>query len=257
MLQKLAPDRYNSRFRPGDRGLRRTPATGGRDGTSSSVNKQAPFESIEELAYVTGAYTRPIVRRRRELERRAGPERRRQQQEPAHGQFRRKTRSRPPSIMSRLQPANRTAKRRQNGSPQHRRARPNTDPLRQLLDDKLGTGKGAPIVAMLTPGTPLNSALDLYIQAKGDNFSVADFGKVAYELTSVDPTTNPYLVWLGQCEHGQRPRCWRVFPGWRTYATQIVAGGARNHVQSDTHYAWVVDELGTGAATALSAAGRF
>jgi type II secretory pathway component PulK len=234
----------------------RTPAGGNSPtGTSSSVNKQAPFESIEELAYVTGA-TRDILygedaNLNNALDPNEDDSNKNLPEDNSDGKL-------DPGLLDYVTVFSREANKRSDGKTDRLNIAtlgPNTDPLRQLLDDKLGVGKGAPIVAMLTPGTPLNSALDLYIQAKGDNFSAADFGKVAYELTTVDPATNPYLVGLINVNTASATVLARI-PGLENYAAQIVTARA-NHVQSDTNYAWVADELGTGAATALATAGRF
>ena len=121
-----------------------------------------------------------------------------------------------------------------------------TQGLTTLIDEKLGAGRAAKILPRVSGGPPLGSVIEFYIRAKSDDFSADDFGKIAYELTTEDPTATPYLAGLINMNTASETVLGLVF-GTDNAAKLIAARSAI--IVRDTNYAWVVDALGLTSPT--------
>ena len=225
----------------------RTPATGTGTGTtgtassSSSTVKQGPFESIEELALVAGA-TRDILygedaNMNGVLDANEDDNDKSLPADNGDGKL-------DPGILEYVSVFSRESNKQSDGTtdrinitniPQV------TQELTALLDDKLGSGRAAKILPLVTAGTPMQSVLEFYLRAKGDDFSEDDFGKVAYELTVVDPATTPSIPGLINVNTASETVLTYVL-GADNAAKLVAARASRTTL--DTNYAWIAEPLG-------------
>jgi hypothetical protein len=86
----------------------------------------------------------------------------------------------------------------------------------------------------------MRSVLEFYLRAKGNDFSEDDFGKIAYELTVVDPATTPAIEGLINVNTASETVLGFVL-GTDNASKLVAARDART--QKDTNYAWIVETL--------------
>ena len=223
----------------------RTAATDSGTGTtgtaSSTTVKQGPFESIEELALVAGA-SREILygedaNLNGVLDANEDDNDKSLPSDNGDGKL-------DPGILEYVTVFSRESNKQSDGTTARINITsipPVTQALTTLLDEKLGSGRGAKILARFNPNDRLGSVLEFYVRAKGDDLSEDDFGKIAYELTADDPTATPYLTGLLNVNTASETVFALVFGA--DNAAKLVAARTARTVQ-DTNYAWVVDALG-------------
>ena len=209
--------------------------------SSSSTVKQGPFESIEELALVAGA-TREILygedaNMNGVLDSNEDDNEKSLPADNGDGKL-------DPGILEYVTVFSRESNKQSDGTtnrvnianiPQV------TQELTTLIDDKLGAGRAAKILPLVSTGVPMRSVLEFYLRAKGDDFSEDDFGKIAYELTTVDPATTPAIEGLINVNTASEMVLGFVLG--TDNASKLVAARASRAAQ-DTNYAWIVDVLG-------------
>lgn len=227
----------------------RTAASGkSTSGTTSSMVKQGPFESIEELALVAGA-TREILygedaNLNGVLDTNENDNDKSLPPDNGDGKL-------DPGILEYVTVFSRESNKRSDGTTNRiniSNIQQVTQELTTLIDDKLGTGRAAKILPLVSAGGPMRSVLEFYLRAKGDNFSEDDFGKIAYELTVADPATTPYLTGLINVNTASETVLGIVLG--TDNASKLVSARA-SRTQADTNYAWIVDALGMGALAPL------
>ncbi len=220
-----------------------TTSTGTSTGTttSSSTVKQGPFESIEELALVAGA-TREILygedaNMNGVLDANEDDNDKSLPADNGDGKL-------DPGILEYVTVFSRESNKQSDGTTNRiniTNFQQATQELTTLIDEKLGAGRAAKILPRLNGGPPLGSVLDLYVRAKGDDFSADDFDKIAYELTVDDPATTPYLTGLINVNTASETVLGFVFG--TDNASKLITARSAITVR-DTNYAWVVDALG-------------
>ena len=216
--------------------------------TSSSTVKQGPFESIEELALVSGA-TREILYGEDEnlngvLDANEDDNDKSLPRDNGDGKL-------DPGILEYVTVFSRESNKQSDGTTNRINVtapRP-SDELKTFLQEKFGDIQALNIQRSLERaadqnGAPIRSLLEFYIRAKGDNFSEDDFGKIAYELTVVDPATKTTIEGLINVNTANEAVLGYVL-GTDNASKLVAARASRTTV--DTNYAWIVDVLGLTA----------
>ena len=211
--------------------------------TASSISKQGPFESIEELALVTGA-TRDIlhgedanlngvVDANEDDGNKSLPD------DNSDGKL-------DPGILEYVTVFGRESNKQSGGSTDRINitdvARVTTS-LTTLLDEKLGAGRAGKILPLVANGGALRSVLEFYIRAKGNDFFEDDFGKIAYELTTSDPAAVPYLTGMVNVNTASAAVLGCI-PGIGADKAATLVSTRLSRTPGDTNYAWVVAVLG-------------
>lgn len=209
--------------------------------SSSTTVKQGPFESIEELALVSGATGEILYGEDANLNGVLdASEDDNDKSLPADngdGKL-------DPGIVEYLTVFSRESNMQSDGTTGRvniANVQQNAQALTELLDSKLGAGRAEKIMPLVSAGGPMRSVLEFYLRAKGDNFTEEDFGKVAYELTVVDSTTAPTLDGLINVNTASETVLGYLL-GPDNASKLIAARQARTQV--DTNYAWIVEALG-------------
>ena len=208
--------------------------------TSSSTVKQGPFESIEELALVAGA-TREMLygedaNLNGVLDASEDDNDKSLPADNSDGKL-------DPGILEYLTVFSRESNKQSDGTTDRvniANLQQNSQAVSDLLDAKLGTGRGAKILPRLA-GPPMASVLEVYLRAKGDDLSEEDFGKIAYELTVVDPATKPAIEGLINVNTASETVLGYVLGA--DNASKLIAARA-SRTTLDTNYAWIVETLG-------------
>ena len=221
----------------------RTASTSAGTGTSSSsfTVKGGPFESIEELALVVGA-TRQILygedaNMNGVLDANEDDNDKSLPADNGDGKL-------DPGILEYVTVFSRESNKQSDGTTDRiniTNLQQNTQALSTLLDSKLGAGSGEKILPLVSAGGPMRSVLEFYLRAKGNNFTEEDFGKIAYELTVVDPATTPAIEGLINVNTASETVLGYVLGA--DHASKLVAARA-SRTTADANYAWIVDVLG-------------
>lgn len=215
-------------------------STGATTSTSSSTVKGGPFESIEELALVSGA-TREILygedaNMNGVLDANEDDGSKSLPEDNSDGKL-------DPGILEYVTVFSRESNKQTDGTTNRiniANLQQVTQDITTLLDDKLGSGRAEKILPLVSAGPPMQSVLEFYTRAKGDNFSEDDFGKIAYELTVVDPATKTTIEGLINVNTASETVLGFVLG--TDNASKLVAARASRTV-ADTNYAWIVDVL--------------
>ena len=219
----------------------RTAATGTGTSSSSSTVKGGPLESIEELALVTGA-TREILYGEDEnlngvLDANEDDNSKSLPEDNSDGKL-------DPGILEYVTVFSRESNKQSDGTTNRiniTNIQQVTQELTTLIDDKLGKDRAAKILPLVSAGPPMQSVLEFYLRAKGNDFSEDDFAKIAYEITVVDPATSPTIQGLINVNTASGAVLGFVIGA--DNASKLVAARASRTV-ADANYAWIAEPLG-------------
>jgi DNA uptake protein ComE-like DNA-binding protein len=222
--------------------------------TASTSVKQAPFESIEELALVTGA-TREILsgedaNLNGALDTNEDDGSDSEPVDNSNGRL-------DPGIFEYVTVFSRESNKQSDGTTDRinlSNLAQSTQALTTMIDQALGDGRAAKILPLAAAGPPMRSVLEFYFRAKGSNLSAADFAKIAYEMTTNEQQqlkSGDFLVGLINVNTASET-VMRCLPGMDTNTASQIVTARLNQTTPDANYAWLVDEgiVKAGAAPA-------
>lgn len=116
----------------------------------------------------------------------------------------------------------------------------NAAALATLIDEKLGTGRAQRIIQAASAGGPLTSPLDFYVRCKtASALTEEEFGQLAYEISM---EAGEHLYGLVNVNTASETVL-TCIPGIGTDKAADLVAARLNREQTDTNYAWVVAVL--------------
>ena len=201
--------------------------------------KNAPFESIEELALVSGATREILYGEDANLNGVLDPnEDDGEKNLPADNSDGKLD----AGMLAYVTVFSREPNKQSDGTARINIAPPGpNDALEKLLTDKLGASRTAEILARIGPGGGLRSTLELYVRS---GMKADEFGKIADALTT---KTGTYLTGLINVNTASAAVLACV-PGIGTDKAASLVTARQSHTTADTNIAWVADALGAQGA---------
>jgi DNA uptake protein ComE-like DNA-binding protein len=200
--------------------------------------KNAPFESIEELAWVHGA-TRLILygedaNMNGVLDPNEDDGTQSLPEDNADGKL-------DPGILEYVTVFSREPNKRQDGTARVNVSQMNND-VRTLLTDNFGDARAAEIMIRIGPSQTLRSPLEFYVRS---GMTVDEFAKISDAITTRPGDFVPGLVNINTASE----TVLACIPGIGTEKAGTVLATRLSRSQQDTSIAWIVDILGEDGAT--------
>ena len=214
--------------------------TGAASGTATtSAVKQAPFESIEELALVSGMTREILYGEDANLNGALDPnEDDGEKNAPADNTDGRLD----AGLLAYVTVFSREPNKQADGTARINIAQPGpNDALEKLLTDKISASRAAEILARIGPGGGLRSALELYVRS---GMKADEFGKIVDALTV---KTGTYLTGLINVNTAGAAVLACV-PGIGADKAATLISARQSRTVQDTNIAWVADALGAQGA---------